>query len=128
MQPNNETPSNLKTWDAFQVRKAAKAAGELPVVPVNSERLEAKLTESIREAQARTKSRSEADHEHGYPPRIRKPRAPKAPVEAKVSTLADVLRQAVALAVARRERVPRDVAVREQTLLEVLTDAMRGAQ
>ena len=111
MQPNNDTPTNLKSWDAFQVRKAAKAAGELPVAPVNSERLEARLTESIREAQA---ARSHK-------------RKPKPPVEAKPVLLADVLRQAVALAVARRERVPRDVAVREQTLLEVLTDAMRGA-
>ena len=114
MQPNSDTPTNLKSWDAFQARKAVKtAAGEpLPAPPVNSERLEAKLTESIREAQAR----------------IRKPRIPKPPVEAKPAILADVLRQAVALAVARRERVTRDVAVREQTLLEVLTDAMRGAQ
>ena len=114
MQPN-DTPTNLKTWEGFQARKATKAAGaSLPAAPVTPERLEARLTESIREAQARMQPKAK--------------RTPKPPVEAKPVLLADVLRQAVALAVARRERVARDVAVREQTLLEVLTDAMRGAQ
>ena len=51
--------------------------------------------------------------------------APKRKPAAEPATLADVLRQAVGLAMARRGRETRDVLVREQVLLELLTDAMR---
>jgi uncharacterized membrane protein len=52
-------------------------------------------------------------------------RKPKPPVEAKEVTLADVLKQAVDIAMTRRGRVAQEDAIREQTLLEVLTSAMR---
>ena len=101
MQPETTT-SNVKSWDAFQARKAARATDPAAA----AESLTQKLAESITVARAARK--------------------PRKPVEAKEATLADVLRQAVTLAVGRRERVTREVAVREATLLEVLTDAMRA--
>ena len=50
---------------------------------------------------------------------------PKAAVEAKEPSLAALLTEAIHLAGARRRRLSQAERIREQTLLEVLTDAMR---
>jgi hypothetical protein len=59
-------------------------------------------------------------------PALSKPR--KRRPEPKESTLADLLMQAVTLAGERRGRISRVGRIREQTLLEVLTEAIRRAR
>jgi hypothetical protein len=59
-------------------------------------------------------------------PRTRPP-LPKRP-EAKESSLSALLMQAIHLAGARRGRLSRAERIREQTLLEVLTEAIRRAR
>jgi hypothetical protein len=59
-------------------------------------------------------------------PKRRKPAAEAEP--AAPATVADLLLQAIRLVSARRGRGPREVAVREETLLEVLQEAMRRPQ
>jgi hypothetical protein len=56
-------------------------------------------------------------------PALSKPR--KRRPEPKESTLADLLMQAVTLAGERRGRISRAERIREQTLLEVLSETMR---
>jgi hypothetical protein len=54
-------------------------------------------------------------------PKMKKPAASEAPP----ATLAELLMQAVRVAIARRGREAREIVVREETLLEVLSEAMR---
>ena len=92
--------SKVHSWDDFKARKAAgePAAAEPPA-------LEEQLAESIKIAQ-----------------RARKPKRPAPAAE----SLADVLQKAVRLAVGRARLPKREVVVREQTLLDVLVEALRG--
>jgi uncharacterized membrane protein len=59
-------------------------------------------------------------------PAVSKPR--KRRPGAKETALADLLLEAVTLASGRRGRITRAQSVREQTLLEVLSTAMRSAR
>ena len=91
-----ENPTTTSfSFDDFTARKSARQTAD---------DLPAQLAESIVRVKAATPKRKPA---------------------AEPATLADVLRQAVGLAMARRGRETRDVLVREQVLLELLTDAMR---
>ena len=106
MQPNNEQNGQApKSWGDFQARKLAKAIEGHP------DAISEALTQSI----AIVKDRKKPG------------RKPKPPVEAKEATLAEVLRQAVDIAMARRGRILQEDLVREQTLLEILTSAMKRA-
>src|SRR5262245_56697801 len=103
MSPREETvqPENPTTFtfDEFTARKNARQAAE---------DLPAQLQKSIERVKA-AKARRKPPEAEPEPP----------------ATLAEVLRQAVSLAMARRSRESREVLVREQVLLEVLSDAMR---
>ena len=103
MQPNNEQAGQVKSWGDFQARKLARA------MEGGSDALSEALTQSISIVKKRKK------------------RTPTPPVEAKEITLADVLKQAVEIAMTRRGRIVQEDSIREQTLLEVLTSAMRRA-
>lgn len=104
MQPNNEQTGQVKSWGDFQARKLAKALESTPGA------LGEALTQSIALVEKKKPGRK-----------------PKPPVEAKEITLADVLKQAVDIAMSRRGRVAQEDAIREQTLLEVLASAMKRA-
>jgi hypothetical protein len=91
-------PDNITTWDDYTARQAAREAGE---------DLSSHLAGSIK------------------PVRTRK-RCPGG--EAKESSLAGLLMQAIHLAGTRRGRLSQADSIREQTLLEVLTAAIRRAQ
>src|SRR5262245_23665158 len=106
MSPREETvqPENPTTFtfDEFTARKNARQAAE---------DLPAQLQKSIERVNAAKASKAR--------------RKPPAAEPEPPATLAEVLRQAVSLAMARRSRESREVLVREQGLLEVLSDAMR---
>jgi hypothetical protein len=91
-------PDNITTWDDYTARQAARETGE---------DLAGQLAGSIKPAHARKRR-------HGG--------------EAKESSLAGLLMQAIHLAVTRRGRLSQAESVREQTLLEVLTAAIWRAQ
>jgi hypothetical protein len=97
-----ETPTTF-SFEDFAARKQARQTAD-------------DLTGQLAQSVARVKN--------GAPKPKRKP-APAAAEPEVPATLADVLRQAVALAIARRGNPAREAAIREQVLLEVLTDAMR---
>ena len=103
MLPNGEAKTNVHSWDEFKAKKAAQESVA---------DLGAKLVESIKQA----------DAAKAAPPATPRPkRRPNTVVEA---TLGEVLRHAVQIAMTRK-RGSREDAVREQVLLDVLTDAMR---
>jgi hypothetical protein len=121
MQPNNEQNGDThrsetvsdkayrqngqpaKSWSDFQARKLAQAQATPGA-----------LGEALTQSIALVK---------------KKPgRKPKPPVEAKEVLIADLLRQAVELAIARRGRITAEERIKEQTLLEVLTGALRRAE
>jgi uncharacterized membrane protein len=103
MQPNNEqNGQSPKSWGDFQARKLAKALEGHP------DAISEALTQSIALVEKKKPGRK-----------------PKPPVEAKEATLAEVLKQAVEIAMTRRGRILQEDAIREQTLLEVLASAMK---
>ena len=124
MQPNNGTETQApKSWGDFQARKLAKAI-EGQTTPV----MDAVLSHGIRDATSRPgQALSEALTQSISIVKERKKRKPKPPVEPKEVALADVLKQAVDIAMSRRGRVAQEDAIREQTLLEVLASAMKRA-
>jgi hypothetical protein len=90
-------PENITTWDDYAARQAAWETGE---------DLSGHLAGSIKPVHTR-KRRSVS--------------------EAKESSLAGLLMQAIHLAGTRRGRLSQAESIREQTLLEVLTAAIRRA-
>jgi hypothetical protein len=92
-------PDHLTTWDDYTARQAARETGE---------DLSGQLAGPIQPVRARKR---------------------RLAFEAKESSLAGLLMQAIQLAGARRGRLSQAESVREQTLLEVLTAAaIRRAQ
>jgi hypothetical protein len=91
-------PDHVTTWDDYTARQAARETGENP---------SGQLAASIKPVRARKR---------------------RPAFEAKESSLAGLLMQAIQLAGARRGRLSQAERVREQTLLEVLTATIRRAQ
>jgi hypothetical protein len=93
-----------------------------------------KTVQTFDEFNASRKARSEAElaemSEAAERPakRKRKPAASKETVPPKEASVADLLLQAVRIVNSRRGRVPRDEQVREQILMDILTDAVKGAE
>jgi hypothetical protein len=104
MQPNNEQNGQTpKTWGDFQARKLAKALEGHP------DAISEALTQSI----AIVKDRKKPG------------RKPKPPVEPKEVALADLLKQALDIAMTRRGRLSNEERIREEMLLDILICARK---
>lgn len=112
-------PSNVKSWDDFEARKLRAAEAPDPEAVIEAAFHDAPARSNRRfnprASQEKRDAKLQSDHSSK-----RRPAAIAAP-----ATLADALKAAVALAIARHGRAPREIAVREETLLDVLIEAIR---